>query len=125
MNLFAADTPKMFDIVIERIVFQNPENGWMVARIRIDGDNRPATAVGQLFGVAAGERLQVNAVWVRDRKYGKQLRVQSFLPLDPASVRGLERFLGSGMLPGIGKVMARRIVERFGDDVMICGYLRS
>jgi exodeoxyribonuclease V alpha subunit len=117
-NLFEKADPDSHDIVIERIVFQNPENGWTVARIRLEGDDRPATAVGRLFGVSAGERLQVSADWIRDRKYGKQLRIHSFLPLDPASLRGLERFLGSGLLPGVGKVMARRIVDHFGESTL-------
>ncbi len=117
-DLFHNAEPTSHDIVVERIVFQNPENGWTVARIRLEGDHRPATAVGRLFGVNAGERLQVSGTWVRDRKYGKQLMIHSYLPLDPASLRGLERFLGSGLLPGIGKVMAGRIVDCFGESTL-------
>ncbi|MDH3255285.1 MAG: AAA family ATPase, partial [Acidobacteriota bacterium] len=118
MPLFDQTEPETCDITVERIVFQNAESGWTVARIRLEGSDAPATAVGRLFGVDAGQRLQITGDWVRDRKYGRQLRIRSFLALDPTSLRGLERYLGSGLLPGVGKVTAHRLVERFGEETL-------
>jgi exodeoxyribonuclease V alpha subunit len=118
MSLASQSPSSTVDLVVERIVFQNSESGWTVARVRLEKESRLATAVGRLFGVHAGERLRVTATWVRDRKYGRQLAIESFVTLEPASLRGVERFLAAGFLPGVGKVMAKRLVERFGDATL-------
>ena len=104
------------EIVIERIVYQNPENGWTVARIRHDEGGVQATAVGTLYGVGPGERLEVTGRWEKDRKYGMQLRIDSFSSVQPTSLAGIQRYLGSGSLPGVGEVIAGRMVKQFGAD---------
>jgi exodeoxyribonuclease V alpha subunit len=113
------DTPaETLDLVLERIVFHNPENGWTVARVRLEDGEQPATVVGRLLGVGPGQRLRVSGRWVVDRKYGRQFGIDSYQTMTPESLPGLEKYLGSGLLPGVGKVTAARIVERFGEETL-------
>ncbi len=106
------------EAVVERLVYSNEETAWSVARMRVDGRPEPVTAVGRLLGLQPGERVRLTGEWQSDRKYGKQFRVESHLALLPETVVGIRRYLGSGLVPGVGKVMARRIVERFGLDTL-------
>ncbi len=99
---------------IDRIVFQNPENGWTVARFQLDGSSRVVTLVGELPGVLAGTMLRVSGRFAEDPRYGTQFQVATFTPLDPGTLDGIERYLGSGLVKGIGARLARRIVETFG-----------
>ena len=101
----------------ERIVFHNPDSGWTVLKLEGE-DGRRIPAVGKLPGVQAGESLRLSGSWRRDPKYGRQFQIDSFASLEPASLEGLERFLGSGGLPGVGPATARRIVERFGEETL-------
>jgi exodeoxyribonuclease V alpha subunit len=118
MQLFESSPHSTLEVLVERIIFQNIDTGWTVARIRPIDREITATAVGRLLGVTAGEQLQVSGEWVRDPKYGMQFRIDSFSPVTPTSTRGLKRYLGSGMLPGVGKVTAQRLVDRFGEEIM-------
>ncbi len=100
--------------VLDRIVYANEENAWTVARVAVPGRREPVTAVGNLLGVQPGESLELTGRWVRDRKYGEQFRVESYVSVQPATLVGIERYLGSGLVRGIGKVMAARLVKHFG-----------
>jgi exodeoxyribonuclease V alpha subunit len=103
---------------LERIVFQNPTNQWTVARLA-PADGGPAvTVVGALFGVTVGTLLVVRGAWETDRRFGRQLRVDSYHTKSPDTLLGIERYLGSGMIPGIGPELAKRLVERFGIDTL-------
>ncbi len=99
---------------IERIVFQNPQSHWTVARLHLDGSAQLVTVVGELPGVPCGTSLRASGHWIEDRRYGRQFHVASFTPLDPGTLEGLERYLGSGLVKGIGPTLAKRIVETFG-----------
>ncbi len=114
----ARGLPTQLEAVVERIVFANPETGWGVARVRLEGRPGTAAAVGRLLGLAPGERVRLTGSWERDRKFGEQFRVDSYLSLLPSTLEGIERYLGSGLVPGIGRVMARRLVARFGLDTL-------
>ena len=103
---------------LERIVFQSPDTPFCVVRLRVAGRPEPVTAVGSLFGLQPGESLKLTGRWVRDPRYGEQLQVESWLTMKPATLVGLEKYLGSGLVPGLGPVMARRIVARFGLDTL-------
>jgi len=100
--------------VLERIVFANEDEGWLVVRIEVPGRADPVTAVGNLLGAQIGESLRLRGRWVENKKYGLQFRIDSFTTLRPSTVLGIERYLGSGLIPGIGKVMASRLVQTFG-----------
>jgi len=104
---------------VERIVFQNPDNLWTVARLSVDGDQRGlktglVTLVGTLPGVASGTSLRASGRFVQDPTYGEQFQVEGFVPLTPDTELGIERTLGSGMVKGIGPQLAGRIVKAFG-----------
>ena len=108
---------RTLEATVERVVFENRESGWAVLRVRPAGGGL-VTVVGRLPGVTPGERLRLTGKWIHDRKYGRQFRVDSFLPLVPKTLAGIRRYLASGVFPGIGKEMARRMVERFGDRTL-------
>ncbi|MDP8998675.1 MAG: hypothetical protein M3O46_01030 [Myxococcota bacterium] len=72
------------------------------------------TAVGNLLGVQPGESLRLSGRWATDKKYGEQFRVESYVTVKLATLVGIERYLGSGLVPGVGKVMAERLVGHFG-----------
>jgi exodeoxyribonuclease V alpha subunit len=100
--------------IVDRIVYANEENGWTVIRLLVPGRREPATVVGNLLGVQPGESIQLQGCWQRDRKYGEQFRAESYATLKPATLVGIERYLGSGLVRGIGKVMAARLTQHFG-----------
>ncbi len=103
---------------LERIVFQNSESQWTVARLVVTSGGAPVTVVGSLYGVAAGTPLSLRGTWEVDRKYGRQFRVESYRTRSPETLLGIERYLGSGMIPGIGPELAKRLVERFGLETL-------
>ncbi len=102
---------------VERVTYENPENGWSVLRLTT-AKGGSTVVVGRLPGISVGENLRLTGAWVTDRKYGRQFQADSFLPIEPKTIEGIQRYLGSGLLPGIGKVMAKRLVARFGDDTL-------
>ncbi len=105
------------DAAVERVVFQSEESGWAVLRVSRE-DAPVSTAVGRLHGLQPGERVRLTGSWQEDRKYGKQFRVVSYLSLLPETLTGIRRYLGSGLVPGIGPVMAERLVEKFGLETL-------
>lgn len=112
------DTATTLEGVLERVVFSNEENAWSVVRITVVGQRDPVTAVGNLLGVQPGENLRLTGAWINDPKYGKQFKVSSYATVSPATVTGIEKYLGSGLIRGIGKVMASRLVEAFGLETL-------
>jgi len=103
--------------VVDRIVYANEDNGFVVLRLQVRGQE-PVTVVGPLLGNSPGETLKLQGEWIRDRKYGKQFRAESAEPVKPQSLKGIERFLASGLIEGIGESTAKRLVERFGLDTL-------
>ncbi len=103
---------------IERITFHNEENGYTVAKVRLQGRSDLATVVGNLLSVNAGEVLLLKGQWQSHTKYGEQFRISSYQSVIPATVKGIEKYLGSGLIKGIGPVMAKRLVSRFGAETL-------
>lgn len=105
--------------VLERVTFANPETGYTIARID-PGRGGPdlITAVGPLLGAQVGESLRMRGRWTSHPKYGKQFEVHSYTTVLPATTQGIQRYLGSGLIKGIGPVMAERMVTHFGVDIM-------
>jgi exodeoxyribonuclease V alpha subunit len=99
---------------LEHFVFANEENAWSVVRLTVSGQREPVTAVGNLLGVQPGESLRLSGAWVNDPKYGRQFRIDSYTSVTPATVLGIEKYLGSGLIRGIGKRFAARLVAAFG-----------
>jgi exodeoxyribonuclease V alpha subunit len=109
----------VLDGVLERVTFANPETGYTIARID-PGRGGPdlVTAVGPLLGAQVGESLRMRGRWTSHPKYGKQFEVHSYTTVLPATIAGIQRYLGSGLIKGIGPVMAERMVGQFGVDIV-------
>jgi len=99
--------------VVEDIIFKNEENGYVVAIIK-DKDEKN-TIVGYIPYLTEGQSLKLQGIWVKHPQFGDQFRVESYEELLPSSIVGIERYLSSGIISGIGPVTARKIVEKFGD----------
>lgn len=104
--------------VIERITYQNPENGYSILKGKVKGYNDLVTLVGTLLEVPVGSVLLCEGDWKIDKKYGNQFMVQSWEEVMPATLYGIEKYLGSGLVKGIGPKFAHLIVSRFGTDTI-------
>ena len=104
--------------VVERITFQSPETGYTVLRFKASRHNDLVTVVGMLMDVVVGTNLEINGVWKVDRKYGQQFEAHTWQEVMPATVYGIEKYLGSGLIKGIGPKYAKKIVAKFGADTL-------
>ncbi|MGW3039545.1 SF1B family DNA helicase RecD2 [Kitasatospora sp. NPDC001159] len=105
--------------VLERITYSNEETGYTVARVDTGrGGNDLLTVVGALLGAQVGESLRLHGRWGSHPQYGRQFVVENYTTVLPATVQGIQRYLGSGLIKGIGPRFAERIVERFGVDTL-------
>src|SRR5262245_19188815 len=103
---------------LERVVYESAESAFSVVRLKAVRRRDLVTAVGALVGVQPGQSLKLSGRWVQDKKYGEQFQVESWIALEPSTLVGIERYLGSGLVPGVGPVMARRLVARFGLETL-------
>ena len=103
--------------LVERVTFHNPENGFCVLRTRARGHRDLVTVVGHAAMVAPGEWITASGEWVNDRTHGQQFKARFVRTAEPSSVEGIEKYLGSGMIRGIGPVYARKLVRAFGEKV--------
>ena len=108
----------VLDGVLERVTFANPETGYTIARIAPERGADLVTAVGPLLGAQVGEFLRLRGRWSAHPKYGRQFEVHSYATVLPATAAGIQKYLGSGLIRGIGPVMAERMVAHFGVDIM-------
>src|SRR3989442_1922178 len=104
--------------VIERVTFHNDENGFCVLRVKTKGHREETTVVGSLPSVNAGEWLVAEGWWVRDKEHGLQFKATAMKTVPPTTVEGIERYLSSGLVKGIGLALAKKLVERFGAEVL-------
>ncbi len=103
------------DGVIDRITYRNEENGYTVAKLKCnDLTGQECTIVGNFASLAAGETVRAEGEWVLHADYGRQFKVERLTPLAPATKEAIEKYLGSGMIKGIGPVTAARLVKKFG-----------
>lgn len=102
--------------VVERITYQNPENGYSVLKVNVKGYDDLVTVVGNLLDANVGSVLLVEGNWKVDSKYGRQFMAASWEETLPATVYGMEKYLGSGLIKGVGPKYAKKIVQRFGAD---------
>jgi exodeoxyribonuclease V alpha subunit len=103
---------------IERLTYTNEENGYTVAQVTPEGRSYTVTVVGNLLQVSPGESLRLYGEWTAHSRYGRQFQVQRYDTVLPATAAGIEKYLGSGLIKGIGPVTARRIVRRFKLDTL-------
>ncbi|WP_171166184.1 ATP-dependent RecD-like DNA helicase [Streptomyces sp. I05A-00742] len=105
--------------VLERITYANEENGYTVARVDTGrGSGDLLTVVGSLLGAQAGESLRMEGRWGSHPQYGRQFTVENYTTVLPATIQGIRRYLGSGLVKGIGPVFADRITQHFGVDTL-------
>ncbi len=114
----APTPPAALDAVLERITYANEETGYTVARVATDRSSDLVTVVGALLGAQPGERLRLHGRWRSHPQYGRQFEVQHYTTVLPATIQGIRRYLGSGLIRGIGPKMAERIVAHFGTDTL-------
>jgi exodeoxyribonuclease V alpha subunit len=103
--------------LVDRVTFHNAENGFCVLRVKARGQRDLITLVGHAAMIAAGEFVQANGGWVNDRTHGVQFRASFLKATAPTTVEGIEKYLGSGMIRGIGPVYAKKLVRAFGEAV--------
>jgi len=102
---------------IIRITYQDPEGRFTVARLEVDG-SQEVTVVGEIFPVGEGEEIKVSGQWRVHPRFGLQLQAERWEKVEPATLEGIERYLGSGLIKGIGPIYARRLVSAFGIDTL-------
>lgn len=103
---------------IERITYTNEENGFTIAKLKVYGRPDLVTVVGNLMAPTPGEILKLTGEWANHPKYGEQFKIVQYKTTVPASVYGIQKYLGSGLIKGIGPVMAKRIVKEFGEQTL-------
>jgi exodeoxyribonuclease V alpha subunit len=103
---------------IERITYTNEENGFTIAKVKVYGQRDLVCVVGNLMSPMAGEIIKMRGEWTNHPKYGEQFKIVQYKTSVPASVYGIQKYLGSGLIKGIGPVMARRIVAKFGKETL-------
>jgi exodeoxyribonuclease V alpha subunit len=99
---------------IEKITYRNEENGYTIAKVKVEGRYDLVTIVGNLLSLNPGEVLKLEGQWDYHPKFGEQFKITSYESVIPATVKGMEKYLGSGLIKGIGPVMAKRLVAKFG-----------
>ena len=104
--------------VIERITYHNEENGYTVAQLMPDGQSYTLPVIGNMLGINVGESVLLTGAWSAHPQYGRQFKVDQVRTVLPATIAGLEKYLGSGLIKGIGPVTAHRIVHKFGLDTL-------
>ena len=103
--------------LIERVTFFNEDTGFSVIKVKVNGQRDPVTVLGNLASVSAGEWVTAQGHWIQDREFGLQFRAEILTSTPPTSREGIEKYLGSGMVKGIGPVYAKKLVKKFGEAI--------
>jgi exodeoxyribonuclease V alpha subunit len=103
--------------LVERVTYQNAENGFCVIRVKARSHRELVTVVGHAATIAAGEWITASGDWVNDRTHGQQFRARFLKTSEPTSVEGIEKYLASGMIRGIGPTYAKKLLRAFGEKV--------
>src|SRR5256885_12587322 len=105
--------------LVERVTYQNAETGFCVIRVKARGHRELITVVGHAAAISAGEWITAAGDWVNDRTHGQQFKARFLKTSAPTSVEGIEKYLASGMIRGIGPVYAKKMVRVFGEKVFV------
>ncbi len=103
--------------LVERVTYQNAENGFCVLRVKARGHRDVVTVVGHAATISAGEWVTATGNWVNDRTHGQQFKARFLKTSAPTSAEGIEKYLASGMIRGIGPVYAKKLLRAFGEKV--------
>src|ERR1700754_2805254 len=118
-RLAAPPERRELEAVLERFTYVNEETGYTIARVATERSGTDLlTVVGALLGAQVGESLRLTGRWTTHPKYGRQFEVHSYTTVLPATIQGIRRYLGSGLIKGIGPKMAERMVDHFGTDIL-------
>ena len=121
MDLFdraARTNEEALEGTVERVVYSGGDSAFTVVRLTVQGQSDLVTVVGSLLGVPAGARLRVKGRYETDPRFGRQFKASAYTELAPETVEGIKRYLGSGLIKGIGPEFASRIVGRFGINTL-------
>lgn len=111
------DQTEVFAGLVERVTFHNEGNGFCVLRVKARGKRDLITVIGYAATITVGEFIQASGEWINDRTHGVQFRARFLKAMPPTTVEGIEKYLGSGMIRGIGPVYAKKLVARFRENV--------
>ena len=103
--------------LVERVTFHNEDNGFCVLRVKVRGQKDLITVLGHAAAISAGEWVAASGTWQNDRTHGLQFRAQFLKATEPTSIEGMEKYLASGMIRGVGPVYAKRLIQAFSDKV--------
>jgi exodeoxyribonuclease V alpha subunit len=103
--------------LVERVTYKNPENGFCVIRVKARGHRDLVTVVGHSAVISAGQWIIASGDWTNDRTHGQQFKARFFKTFAPTSLEGIEKYLASGMIRGIGLVYAKKLLRAFGEKV--------
>lgn len=120
MGLFMSSAPSdqhQLSAIVARITFHNEENGFSVLKVNVDNQKAVVTVVGSVLGVQSGVTIRCKGSWHIDRQYGQQFKADEIVIVPPQTVEGVEKYLGSGLIPGVGPHFAKRLVAAFGLSV--------
>ncbi|HWV98661.1 MAG TPA: ATP-dependent RecD-like DNA helicase [Candidatus Acidoferrum sp.] len=117
MNTPLTSPPESLSGLVERVTFFNEENGFAVLKVKVRGKHEPVAVVGAVPAVNAGEWLTAEGRWVQDREFGLQFRAELLKSTPPTTREGIEKYLGSGLVKGIGPVYAEKLVAKFGEAI--------
>ena len=109
--------PESVSGLIERVTYFNEDNGYAVLKVKVRGHREPVTVVGSLPSVSPGEWVTAQGHWVQDRQFGAQFKAAQLASTPPTTIEGIEKYLGSGMVKGIGPVYAKKLVAKFGVQI--------
>jgi exodeoxyribonuclease V alpha subunit len=118
MNDLKPDTQVKLVGSIERIIFKNSENGYVIAKFKPDNEARTETVFGIMLEANQGEHIEILGEFVNNPKYGRQFKISNSIAIPPATIEGIEKYLGSGLIKGIGPVMAGKIVACFKEKTL-------
>lgn len=117
MSMISEDSREVLAGLVERVTFHNADNGFCVLRLKARGHRELVTVVGHAATIGAGEWVTATGQWTNDRTYGQQFKTSFLRSAPPSSAEGIEKYLASGMIRGIGPVYARKLVRAFHDQV--------
>lgn len=121
-NLFggspSSSTPQTITGSVDRVTYHNEQNGYSVLRFLAQGFRDPVTVTGNFSTISPGESLKLTGWWTSHPQYGDQFKATDYSVVRPATIAGIQKYLGSGLIKGVGPVTARRIVEHFGDRTL-------
>ncbi len=102
---------------VERVTYHNRDNGFCVLRIKVKSHKELVTVIGNVPSISAGEGIECEGIWHNDRNHGLQLKAQFIKSIPPTTIEGIEKYLGSGLIKGIGPHFAKKLIVAFGEKV--------